>query len=212
MAYVDSDFLFVDEWAGLDWSGTLLTPHWRDGKDKWAYLHGLYNAGFVATEDAAAMAWWADLCLWKCEQNYADGLFVDQRYLDLLPVYYPATICQDRGYNIGPWNMNRENPKCVHLSTRHKMDASFRGWLEEYDRRVEETALRVPVIEPSSVWMVAQKVGSRWIGPAGHQTFNHAGAEEALKLYEAGMLGDGEWKVMPLPYSQDTPNIDIPPA
>lgn len=51
------------------------------------------------------MAWWLDCCISACEKNYSEGLYVDQRYLDLMPIYFSqVTVCRHRGYNLADWN------------------------------------------------------------------------------------------------------------
>ena len=96
----------------------LLTPHWRplepDGSSRGFrinFLDGLFNAGCVAAnrKGVDALDWWARACLYACEKDYERGLFHDQRYLDLLPIYFPnTTICRHQGFNLA-WISTRPN-------------------------------------------------------------------------------------------------------
>ena len=116
--YADCDMCFFGRpsalLAPLKNQGAVVTPHWRPPlptKDlrsfRLNFLDGLYNAGCISVgrSGASAMAWWLDCCTSACEKNYAEGLYVDQRYLDLMPIYFPeVAVCRHRGYNLADWN------------------------------------------------------------------------------------------------------------
>jgi hypothetical protein len=116
--YCDCDLCFF-AWPDyifqcLDAGGIVLTPHWRpldpvnaSEEFRLNFLDGLFNAGCIAANRAgsAALTWWSEACLAACESNYQKGLYHDQRYLDLLPIYFPETvICRHQGINIADWN------------------------------------------------------------------------------------------------------------
>jgi hypothetical protein len=98
----------------LHGSALLLSPHWRCGdpeKDmrnfKLLRTDGLFNAGFIGATQAgrSALEWWARACAYCCEKVPHEGLFNDQAYLDLLPVYFEGVeILRDRGCNVANWN------------------------------------------------------------------------------------------------------------
>jgi hypothetical protein len=116
--YADCDICFFGRplalLAPLKNQGVVLTPHWRPPlptKDlrsfRLNFLDGLYNAGCIGVgrRGVAAMAWWLDCCTSACEKDYNEGLYVDQRYLDLMPIYFPeVAVCRHRGYNLADWN------------------------------------------------------------------------------------------------------------
>ncbi len=120
----DSDLCFFDRpdalLAGLDAGGLVLTPHWRPLDPTGArldfrlnFMDGLFNAGCVAANERgiAALDWWAQACAAACERDPARGLYVDQRYLDLMVVYFPeAVICRDPGFNVANWNRHLRTP------------------------------------------------------------------------------------------------------
>lgn len=101
-------------WSALNTGSVLLTPHWRPRDPETSltnfrlnFLDGLYNAGCVGATSAGreALRWWSRACLSSCERAREKGLFFDQRYLDLLPIYFEQTvICRHRGCNVADWN------------------------------------------------------------------------------------------------------------
>lgn len=115
---VDSDILFFGDYQflfdALNTHKILLTPHWRShqpsvDKDNFGllFIGGLYNAGFVgvAKGGESAMDWWATVCLYECTVDKTRGLFVDQAYLNLLPIYFDnVEILKHRGCNVAGWN------------------------------------------------------------------------------------------------------------
>ncbi len=124
VVYCDSDMCFFEHpqpiFEELALGGTVLTPHWRPPTPipsvrnfRLNFLDGLFNAGCVGANSLGldAMMWWADACLNACEKNYTEGLFDDQRYLDLLPIYFPLTrILRKSGYNLADWNIHLREP------------------------------------------------------------------------------------------------------
>ncbi len=117
--YVDPDFCFFrpprEIFQALQDGGIVLTPHWRplcpEGSTfqfRLNFLDGLFNAGCVAANwrGREALRWWEAACLSACRNSHADGLYHDQRYLDLMPVYFPQTrILRHQGYNLAEWNI-----------------------------------------------------------------------------------------------------------
>jgi hypothetical protein len=116
--YCDCDMYFFSSpvrlIAGLRRGGIVLTPHWRPLEPapsihsfRLNFQDGLFNAGCVAAnrKGLPALKWWVRACLSGCEVDRASGLYHDQRYLDLIMIYFPNTvICRDKGYNVADWN------------------------------------------------------------------------------------------------------------
>lgn len=116
--YLDSDLYFFNDYKflfkELEYSRVLLTPHWRSVNPEVEYSNfvhnfrdGIYNAGFIGAARGAeeAMNWWAKMVLFKCEVDRRNGYYVDQRYLDLLPIHFEGVKhLIHKGCNVANWN------------------------------------------------------------------------------------------------------------
>ncbi|MCU1348148.1 MAG: hypothetical protein JWO56_1178, partial [Acidobacteria bacterium] len=118
--YLDPDIEVFDSLGPLEpWTreqGMLLTPHLteplpRDGKrpdERDLLLAGIYNLGFLALSAEAAktfLPWWKERLRRDCVNDPAQGLFVDQRWLDFAPALFEPKILKDPGYNVAYWNL-----------------------------------------------------------------------------------------------------------
>ena len=123
VVYLDPDILvlrpFAEVQQALGSAGVVLTPHTlgpipRDGlrpSEEGILNTGVFNLGFVglrASDDAAGLlGWWGERVSEACRIDYADGLFFDQKWIDLVPAYYPSTvILRHPGYNVAYWNLH----------------------------------------------------------------------------------------------------------
>src|ERR671935_35916 len=56
---------------------------------------GIFNLGFLGLSDTATtrrmLAWWQRRCAELCIVRVEDGLFVDQKWMDLVPVLFNDT-------------------------------------------------------------------------------------------------------------------------
>jgi hypothetical protein len=97
----------------------VLTPHTADaaplnGRLRLELAHlrtGVFNLGFIGvanTPDARAMLdWWEERLLAFCRVDVSSGLFVDQRWIDLVPGLFARTaIVRHRGCNVAYWNVH----------------------------------------------------------------------------------------------------------
>ncbi|WP_448206769.1 hypothetical protein [Azospirillum sp. sgz302134] len=124
VVYCDPDLFFFESpqplFDELRTGGILLTPHWRPATPEASpqdfrlnFTDGLFNAGCVGANRAGtdALRWWAAACRHACEKNPAEGLFDDQRYLDLMPLHFPRTrILRHQGFNLAVWNRHLRDP------------------------------------------------------------------------------------------------------
>lgn len=107
----------------LQTSDIVLTPHTitpetaRDAiieNEIGPLQHGAYNLGFCAIktsgEGARFANWWSDRLLNYCYEDLKRGLFVDQKWCDMVPAFFDnVKILRDPGYNVASWNLsNRE--------------------------------------------------------------------------------------------------------
>ena len=123
--YLDPDIAVMESLQPivemLDEHSVLLTPHLVEAEtDHGAVLdneiaplrHGTYNLGFIAVrndEKGRKFArWWKSRLMHFCYDDAAQGLFVDQKWCDLVPVFFDGVhIVRDPGYNVASWNINQ---------------------------------------------------------------------------------------------------------
>ena len=71
---------------------------------------GIYNLGFIGfrhnAEALDILRWWARRLLYQCINDQASGLFVDQKFVDLVPGFVSsAAILRDSALNVAYWNL-----------------------------------------------------------------------------------------------------------
>jgi glycosyltransferase involved in cell wall biosynthesis len=74
-------------------------------------ISGSYNLGFLglrrSRETLEFLQWWQDRLQRYCFSAPEQGLFTDQKWIDLVPSLVPAvSIVRDRGYNAAYWNLH----------------------------------------------------------------------------------------------------------
>jgi hypothetical protein len=117
------------------------------------FLDGLFNAGCVgASGDATKeLTWWATACASACDKAYEQGLYHDQRYLDLMPIYFPRVrILRHRGYNLADWNAHLRTADCNGLrSVPDSYDVVMVHFTVNTIRRIErgEDPLLTPLLD-----------------------------------------------------------------
>ena len=124
--YFDPDIIVFDSLQplkdSLDKYSIVLTPHItspiNDKFDTREIDHlntGLYNLGFVAISRSEAssemIAWWMERLKKDCRIDLCHGLFVDQHWMILVPIYFPEAVLVDKcyGYNVAYWNLHERN-------------------------------------------------------------------------------------------------------
>ena len=104
----------------LDTASILLTPHQLTPEASTQAIadneicslsHGTYNLGFLGVRNDVAgqrmAAWWNDRLLDHCVDDRANGVFVDQKWCDLIPAMFDnVMIVRDPGYNVASWNLS----------------------------------------------------------------------------------------------------------
>ena len=123
IVYLDPDILVarpLDELRKLMASASIvLTPHvlspipldGRHPSDQDILISGAHNLGFIAltkSEEALALLkWWGERLDDHCRIDVAHGLFTDQRWVDLVPGFFPSTaLLRDPTYNVAFWNLH----------------------------------------------------------------------------------------------------------
>ena len=75
---------------------------------------GTYNLGFIGLRRSATadslLAWWMGKLFLDCIVDIPNGLFVDQKWMDLVPGYYPDhRLIHHPGYNVAYWNLHERD-------------------------------------------------------------------------------------------------------
>lgn len=71
---------------------------------------GVYNGGVVGASDTPVtrefLRWWQDRTLEHCRYAIAEGMHLDQRWLDFAPSFVPGLVVErDTAYNVAYWNV-----------------------------------------------------------------------------------------------------------
>lgn len=120
--YLDPDIYVMNSLSKinqlLDEHQIVLTPHLtKPIQDKFRPSEhdilkaGAYNLGFIAlritTETRTFLNWWAEHLYKECIVDFENNLFVDQRWIDLVPGLFGGVfILRDIGYNVAYWNLH----------------------------------------------------------------------------------------------------------
>lgn len=75
---------------------------------------GTYNLGFIAVrrsdETARFLDWWMEKLAYDCRIDLCNGLFVDQKWINLVPHYFRnVRIEKHPGYNAAYWNLHERH-------------------------------------------------------------------------------------------------------
>ncbi|OUC14452.1 MAG: hypothetical protein B0A82_11870 [Alkalinema sp. CACIAM 70d] len=111
---------------------------------------GLYNAGFLGLRrceiTSRFLNWWhtrlSDFCFNDLEYQDSRGLFVDQLWLNLVPLYFPKVeFLQDLGCNLGHWNLwerplSQTGPGLILAGGSILRFVHFSGWSFENPTKV----------------------------------------------------------------------------
>lgn len=122
--YFDPDMVIFSRLDDLirefEEASILLTPHIThpesdfeailDNEINSALKHGIYNLGFVAVKNTQEgrrfVDWWADRCYHFCIAALDQGLFVDQKWIDLAPgLFQGIRIVRNPRINVATWNI-----------------------------------------------------------------------------------------------------------
>ncbi|HEX3577250.1 MAG TPA: glycosyltransferase family 4 protein [Thermoanaerobaculia bacterium] len=73
---------------------------------------GTYNLGFLAVSRRPSLstflAWWQEKLEFQCVVDVANGIFVDQKWIDLTPGFFDGVhILRHDGYNVAYWNLGQ---------------------------------------------------------------------------------------------------------
>jgi hypothetical protein len=121
--YLDPDIMVYNSFnqvcRDLDNVSIIITPHSLtpielDGyqPDENLFLnHGIYNLGFIALSNTSEtfrfLQWWSERLREKGYIKLEEGMFTDQLYINLVPLFFKnVKIEDDKGYNMAFWNLH----------------------------------------------------------------------------------------------------------
>ncbi len=124
------------------------------GGDRVFLQVGIFNLGFIALRKSAEslkmLRWWRDKLKWQCVADSKNGLFVDQKWMELLPIYFENFhILRLPTYNLAPWNAEHYSVFAheqnfyidttdnmvafIHFSGVQRSKAHFRDMIDAYE-------------------------------------------------------------------------------
>ncbi|MDP2338719.1 MAG: hypothetical protein Q8N05_20170, partial [Bacteroidota bacterium] len=125
LIFLDSDILLFDDlhpvYESLKSDSIILTPHslstvasGTDFDDRIFLRSGIYNAGFIALKrDSYSLAflnWWMTKLRNECFFNSKRGMFAEQLWLNLVPLYFEKVhILKHKGCNVAYWNFHERS-------------------------------------------------------------------------------------------------------
>jgi hypothetical protein len=133
--YLDPDILVLGSFKALAEklrnNNIVVTPHICTYDDEALNFHyeigmlltGIYNLGFIATARSettfAFLKWWQKRLANHCYYHPGSGVFVDQQWVALAPLYFDGVhVEKDPGYNMCYWNhferrLSRDNERYI---------------------------------------------------------------------------------------------------
>jgi FkbM family methyltransferase len=121
--YFDPDIAVFDSidplLAELEQASILFTPHLTEpdatveaivDNEVSALKHGVFNLGFLGLKPSPVglriAEWWRDRLQHFCVADIPNGLFTDQRWMDLAPGFFPEiAVVRHPGCNVATWNL-----------------------------------------------------------------------------------------------------------
>ena len=127
LVYFDPDIAVINPMDDvidlLDTHSIVLTPHQTDPEPRANRMaiqdneiaslnYGVFNLGFVAIandpEGRRFAQWWDDRLRDWCHDRLDIGVFVDQKWCNLVPCFFDRVkVLRDPGYNVASWNLSQ---------------------------------------------------------------------------------------------------------
>lgn len=104
----------------LDQHSIVLTPHQTEPETSRSAIldhevsslkHGVFNLGFLAVRNSAEgrrfVRWWSERLREFCYDDKGQGLFTDQKWVDLAPAFFSdIAILREPQFNVSTWNIS----------------------------------------------------------------------------------------------------------
>ena len=123
--YLDPDIQVFENFSELEKelseNPIVLTPHSlkplpQDGlrpSDVEIMSSGTFNLGFIGLSKSETvdrlLNWWEERLRFDSISDPQENLFTDQRWIDLVPSYFPVKVLTDPGYNVAYWNLHERD-------------------------------------------------------------------------------------------------------
>lgn len=121
--YLDPDIYvydnLVDVSKALDEHGIVLCPHvLKPGNIEMelsSLMHGVYNLGFLAInsnhpDGVGFIDYWTERLKMYCYDDIPNGIFTDQKWVDLAPCFFDTYILKHPGYDYAIWSIMNSHP------------------------------------------------------------------------------------------------------
>jgi hypothetical protein len=123
VVYLDPDIVMFspleEVLSALEVANIVLTPHQITPESTLGAImdneicslkHGIYNLGFLAVAPSDTgkgfAEWWSSRTYHFCRADIKNGLFTDQRWIDLVPAFFEGIcILRSPRLNVAPWNL-----------------------------------------------------------------------------------------------------------
>lgn len=142
VTYIDPDIYVYNDlsepvFSYLSTHSIFLTPHIcypiEDEFKPNEEIHlvsGTYNLGFISIanndETVRFIQWWSERCENNCFNEQTIGLFVDQKWINLVPGLFEGVyISRDLGLNVAYWNMHERLYDQETNKINNKFDLTF---------------------------------------------------------------------------------------
>lgn len=122
--YLDPDIRVMGDFSELELvlnsNEIVVTPHICDYEESMEDIihnelnslkYGIFNLGFLAIkrgqEASKFIDWWDKRLTLFCYNDIPNGIFTDQKWIDLAPCFFEIHIFKHPGYNYAPWNYSK---------------------------------------------------------------------------------------------------------
>lgn len=213
----------------LNTFSVLLTPHQTEPDSErnaiidneiCSLKHGVYNLGFLAVRNSLEgrrfADWWASRLDQFCYDDIPNGLFTDQRWVDLAPAFFDdLKIMRDPIYNVCTWNLSHRTvtgtvPSELYVNGQPLCFYHFSG----FDSGAQKVMLDLygrqsPVLRELRDWYIEEcrKMGQEVYGktPCFYDTYNNGKKITKSQRFIYRSRPDLP-KMFPDPYKADIPD------
>ncbi|MBI5503434.1 MAG: hypothetical protein HY899_01425 [Deltaproteobacteria bacterium] len=140
---------------------------------------GVYNAGFIGVTDTPGtrrfLAWWQSRVYANCRHEVAAGLYYDQRWLDLVPVFFDdVSILRDPTCNVAHWNLPeravRLDDETFMVDGRPCRFFHFSGFDPDYPDLVTRYSPRLGAADLGATALLLQRYAELLVRAGYHET------------------------------------------